>query len=200
MMNTVLRKLTAFCIALLCAGLVQAGDFEDGVAAYRRQDYATALAKWRTAAQQGDADSQANLGVLYSKGQGVAQDYKEAVRLYKLAAQQGNATGQSNLGFMYDEGKGVAQDYVEAVRWYKLAAAQGNAKAQTNLGVSYGKGQGVAQDFITAHMWLNLAAVGGDVHAVKNRDIIAARMTPQQIAEAQKLARECKARNLKNCD
>jgi TPR repeat protein len=187
-------------LALLCAGLVQAGDFEDGVAAYRRQDYATALAKWRTAAQQGDADSQANLGVIYSKGQGVAQDYKEAVRLYKLAAQQGNATAQSNLGFMYDEGQGVAQDYVEAVRWYKLAAAQGNAKAQTNLGASYAKGEGVAQDYVTAHMWLNLAAVKGGSDAVKNRDIVAEKMTRQQIAEAQKLARECQARNFKNCD
>ena len=49
-------------------------------------------------------------------------------------------------------------------------------------------------------MWWNLAAVTGHANAVKNRDIVAKRMTPQQIAEAQKLARECQARNFKNCD
>jgi TPR repeat protein len=137
---------------------------------------------------------------MYKEGQGVAQDYAEKVRWYKLAAAQGNAKAQLNLGISYDMGEGVAQDYAEAVRWYKLAAAQGNAVAQYNLGTSYGKGQGVVQNYMRAHMWLNLAAVTGDAFAVKNRDIIAARMTPQQIAEAQKLARDCQARNFKNCD
>ena len=56
------------------------------------------------------------------------------------------------------------------------------------------------QDYTRAHMWFNLAAVTGDSVSVKNRDIVAKRMTPQQIAEAQKLARECQARNFKNCD
>jgi TPR repeat protein len=81
-----------------------------------------------------------------------------------------------------------------------LAAAQGAADAQHNLGFLYGRGQGVAQDYIRAHMWYNLAAVKGDADSVKNRDIIAAKMTSQQIAEAQKMARECQARNFKNCD
>jgi hypothetical protein len=101
---------------------------------------------------------------------------------------------------MFKRGQGVAQDYVEAVRWYKLAAEQGDASAQFNLGNMYRKGQGVAQDFTRAHMWYNLAAVSGDKGAVKNRDLIAAEMTPQQIAQAQKLARECTARNFQNCD
>ena len=49
-------------------------------------------------------------------------------------------------------------------------------------------------------MWWNLAAVKGESEAVECRDIVAKLMTPQQIAEAQKLARECQARNFKNCD
>ena len=100
---------------------------------------------------------------------------------------------------MYGKGQGVVQDYAEAVKWYRLAAAQGNASAQSNLGVRYGKGQGVPMDTVRAHMWFNLAAVNGDANAVKNRDIAAKNMTPQQMAEAQKLARECQARNFKNC-
>ena len=63
----------------------------------------------------------------------------------------------------------------------------------------YGDGQGVPMDYVRAHMWFNLAAVKGDADAVKNRDIAAKNMTPQQMAEAQKLARECQARNFKGC-
>ena len=100
---------------------------------------------------------------------------------------------------MYDQGQGVVQDYVEAVKWYRLAAAQGLVEAQDNLGVMYLNGHGVAMDDVRAHMWFNLAAVKGDATAVKNRDIAAKKMTPQQMAEAQKLARECQARNFKGC-
>jgi hypothetical protein len=101
---------------------------------------------------------------------------------------------------MYGNGKGVPQDYAEAVKWYKLAAAQGNAYAQYNLGAMYELGQGVPMDDVRAHMWLNLAAAKGEADAVKGRDIVASKMTPQQMAEAQKLARECQARNYKGCD
>ena len=94
----------------------------------------------------------------------------------------------------------MLQDYAEAVKWYRLAAAQGFAPAQANLGVMYAKGQGVPMDDVRAHMWFNLAAVKGDTSAAKNRDIAASKMTPQQMAEAQKLARECQARNFKGCD
>jgi len=64
----------------------------------------------------------------------------------------------------------------------------------------YGLAQGVALNYTKAHMWSNLAAVSGDADAVKFRDMVAARMPSQKIAEAQKLARECQARNFKNCD
>ena len=49
-------------------------------------------------------------------------------------------------------------------------------------------------------MWANLAGINGDEIAIKNRDIVASKMTAQQIAEAQKLAKECLAKKFKNCD
>ena len=101
---------------------------------------------------------------------------------------------------MYDNGQGVVQDYAEAVRWYKLAAAQGDVKAQYNLGVKYATGLGVLQNNVQAHMWFNIAAVKGDKAAVKNREFFENKMTAEQIAQAQKLAKECQARNYKNCD
>jgi len=128
------------------------------------------------------------------------KDYAKAIQKYKAAGIKGNAYAQTMVGSMYDLGKGVVQNDTEAVKWYKLAAAQGQAYAQSDLGVKYVKGQGIVQDYLRAHMWMNLAAVGGDARAVNNRGIIEKIMTHQQIVEAQKLARECRARNFKNCD
>ncbi len=90
-------------------------------------------------------------------------------------------------------------DYATALRLLRPLAEQGNASAQHNLGGMYVRGEGVPQDYVLAHMWLNLAASRFSAseaekrdHAVKNRDLVAAQMTPAQIAEAQRLARAWK--------
>ena len=100
---------------------------------------------------------------------------------------------------MYRTGQGVPQDYETAVKWYRLAAEQGDAIAQLNLGNAYARGQGVIQDNVYAHMWMNIAASSGIKNAINNRDIVARRMTPSQIAKAQKLARECIRKKYKGC-
>jgi uncharacterized protein len=189
----------ALVLSMSLATPVVAGPSEDAAAAYQRGDYATTLRLLLPLADQGDALAQFNLGVMYGKGQGVPQDYAEAVRWYRKAADQGNAQAQSNLGGAYDNGKGVPQDYAEAVKWYRKAADQGAALAQFNLGLMYNVGKGVPQDYVQAHKWYNLAASRLPASEAKNRDMavkyrdgIAAKMTPAQIAEAQRLAREWK--------
>ena len=177
-----------------------AGDVEDGDAAIANKDYATALKKYKIAATKNNSNAQNQVGNIYKYGLGVKQDNAEAVRWYRLAAEQGNASAQSNLAIIYNNGEGVIQDYVESVRWHKLAAAQGDSNAQLNLGIKFMEGKGVSQDSIRSYMWLNLAAVSGDEMSIAFRKIIASKMTSQQIAEAQKLARECQVRNFKNCD
>ena len=128
------------------------------------------------------------------RGQGVPQDYAEAAQWYQLAADQGFTEAQYNLGVTYDEGEGVPQDDAEAARRYRLAADQGHVSAQFNLGLMYSSGKGVPQDDVEAHMWLNLATAHASAEErdeyVKERDDVAARMTPEQIAEAQRRARE----------
>jgi TPR repeat protein len=119
-----------------------------------------------------------------------------AKSLRKLAG-QGDAESQSRLGYMYYQGQGVPQDYAEALKWYRLAAAQGYARAQYSLGYMYANGEGVPQDHVQAHKWLTLATITFTDkperdEAIKARNRVAARMTPAQIAEAQKLAREWK--------
>ena len=93
----------------------------------------------------------------------------------------------------------VPEDHAEAVERYREAAEQGDAEAQSILGLMYFTGRGVLQDYVEAHMWLNLAASRFSAaetrnrdQAIRDRDHVAAKMTPAQVAEAQKLAREWK--------
>ena len=196
------------------------------------QDYAAAASWYRKAADQGHADAQTNLGLMYDTGQGVPQDYAAAVSWYRKAADQGNVSAQYNLGLMYINGQGVPQDYAAAVSWYRKAADQGDADAQYNLGVMYDQAgacrrtmrrrrRGIAKPptramppprttsasctstaracrrtmckRICGSTLRRLTSQKEDRDkAVKNRDRVAAKMTPAQIAEAQKLAREWK--------
>ena len=126
-------------------------------------------------------------------------DYAAALRLWRPLAEQGHADAQTGLGAMYGMGLGVPQNHAEAVKWYQLAAEQGHVRAQHNLGVTYATGQGAPQDYVQAHMWFNLAAsrlLPGEGYnaAIQERNLVAERMTPAQIAEAEKLAREWRPR------
>jgi hypothetical protein len=117
-----------------------------------------------------------------------------AVELLVRLAEKGDAEAQHHLGEWYRTGHGVPQDYAEAVKWYRKAAYNGVAIAQYNLGIMYENGKGVPQDHVLAHMWFSLAASSmSDAEkrdAVRNRDIVASKMTPAQISKAQRLTRK----------
>lgn len=81
-------------------------------------------------------------------------------------------------------------DNSEAARFYRQAADQGHAEAQNTLGHMYASGTGLPNDFVAAHMWFNLASAKGFEGAAASREEVAKRMTPDQITEAQRLARE----------
>ena len=112
-------------VLLLSAGAGWSADFQKGLDAAQKGDFATALKEWKLTAKQGYASAQSNLGRMYEKGRGVLQDYKTAVKWWKLAAEQGDADAQSNLGGMYGNGAGVIQDYVLAHMWWNIAASSG---------------------------------------------------------------------------
>jgi uncharacterized protein len=161
-----------------------------------RQDYAEANKWLRLSASQGSGIGQYSLGLSYSNGTGVPQDYAEALRLFRLSANQGNPQAQGQLGFAYLQGRGVDQNDAEAAKWFRLSAEQGESLSQSFLGMMYLAGRGVTQDYVQAHVWSNLAAshLSGGVRdeAVRVRDTAASKMTPEQIVEAQRLAREWK--------
>ena len=149
---------------------------------------------YRLAADQGFAYAQNWLGRMYAEGDGVPQDSAEAVRWYRLAADQGHADAQFALGVTYLFGD--PRDTTEALRWYRLAADQGHANAQRNLAFMHAEGDGVRQDYVAAHMWLSLAAARAlaahRATVVEEQEALAEQMTSDQIAEAERLAREWK--------
>lgn len=172
------------------------------------KDAAQAAVWWRKAAEQGDVYAQINLGLKYAKGEGMPKDFPQAVVWWRKAAEprgqmwegssgekspdQGDASAQFYLGWAYDNGKGVPKDDAQAVDWYRKAAEQGYADAQNALGFSYDHGEGVSRDVLRAYMWFNLAAAQGNERAARNREIVAFRMSSEQLAEAQRLTREWK--------
>jgi hypothetical protein len=196
-------------LAVIGAALLLASGFALGVnsgripdtdaayAAYEKGDRATALRLSQALAEQGDARAQSLLGFIRYNDRGVLRDDAEAVKWSRLAAGQGDAAAQFRLGLMCSEGHGVPQDHAEAAKWYRLAADRGHPQAQYNLGLLYATGEGVAQDNVMAHMWFNLAAAqfpASDTRnrnaAINSRDVVAGKLTREQLVEAQKLARD----------
>lgn len=144
-------------------------------------------------AEQGDAEAQFNLGLLYDRGREVPKDKSAALRWYRLAATQGDTFAQNALGDNYWEGIGVPKDDKEALRWWRLAADKGFAPAQHSLGkLLAGGGQGVASDKSQAYMWLVLSAAQGDEEAARQSEILSKQLTPAEVTNVRKLIKQWK--------
>jgi len=191
-MRMVLRLTIAFVLSIACLTTSAWADYQAGIDANNRGDYATALREWRPLAEQGFTAAQFNLGQLYANGQGVPQDYVQARQWWEKAAVQGDVEAATNLGTLYLNGQGGVQDDQKAVDWFRRSAIHGNARALTNLGLMYERGRGVPQDFVMAHKWYILGAANGDKLGAELRDALAKRITPAQLFQAQQLAREWK--------
>jgi hypothetical protein len=162
-------------------------DFQKGVAAYDAGDYATALRELTPLAEQGNADAQTYLGVMYQNGGGVPQDDKTAVKWYDLVAKRpppGTEVVPGAIGSLsptiprrpttpcIPPTPCVPQDDKTAVKWYRLAAKQGHAGAQNNLGFLYMIGQGVPQNYQTAIKWFRISAEQGFSLAQNNLGLL----------------------------
>jgi TPR repeat protein len=188
------RFTMALVLSLVCLTGSACADSQSAVdtsQTNRTEDEATAEAV-RKSAEEGDASAQYRLGLLYEGGVGVPQNYRQAKEWFEKAAKQGHVGAQAELGTLYLQGAGAPQSAQMAVFWFSQAAEQGDVLSFAKLGWMYAEGRGVRQDFIQAHMWYNLSAAQGEERAAEARDALAKRMTPAQIAEAQRLAREWK--------
>jgi len=140
-------------------------ELEQGIEAYASKNYQQAYKLFSKLANAGNASAQYSLGVMYARGDGIAQDHSKAVYWYRKAAGQGDAGAQFALASKYTNGKGVVKDYQKAAHWYSKAAKQGHADAQYYLGNMYKQGAGVAKDQNRADHWYQKAAENGNNNA-----------------------------------
>ena len=170
--NKGMKRILAALLLLTLAAPAWGQDFEKGLEAYEQRDYAAALREWRPLAEQGHAEAQFKLGVMYVYGWGVPEDYAEAVKWWRKAAEQGHAYAQTSVGSAYEKGRSVPQDYAEAMKWHRLAAEQGNVTAQTSLAILYFRGEGVPQHYAEAVKWFRKAAEQGGLIAQINLGVM----------------------------
>ncbi len=110
-------------LILLVGSIAQASAaMEEGVAAYQRGDYATAIREFKPLAEKGDPKAQFHLGEIYGQGRGVKRDLEKAARWYRQAAMQGHTAAQGILGGLYAAGLGVPRDFGLAYYWLIIAA------------------------------------------------------------------------------
>jgi TPR repeat protein len=187
--------LGALIATLVVASAAVGGPYEDAEDAWwHHLDGATAIRILRPLAARGNVKAQHLLGQVYTLlGRDMPGNPAEALKWFRKAAEQGDVDSQINVGITYFAGYNVPQNYAEAAKWFRRAADQGDSGAQAQLGNLYFYGFGVPRDYVQAHMWFNLATTSWAGFAM-DRDKVAAKMTPAQIAEAQKLASDWRPR------
>ncbi len=191
MHNYVNAMLRAALIALalaLSAAPVSADLSEDALVAFSIKDYQTAARLYRELAEQGDVEAQTKIGQMYYRGMGVPENYAEAAKWYRKAAEQGDAGAQGSLGMMYFSGEGVPQDFVLAYKWFILAQAQDDPPCATQTA---GDQDQEYQD-VMDYMCEQTRAAQASIRKSRRKllSILRGKMTREQIAEAQRLARE----------
>lgn len=173
-------------------------EFQLGEMYYRGEgvplDFELAQQWYRRAAIQGHTEASFSLARLHDYGEGVPEDTDEAFRWYLKAAEQGHVGSQIFMGFAHWTGLPgrIIKDEKTALNWFRMAAEQGDDNAQLNLANLYSEGILVIQDYIEAYMWANLSTAQGNPDARTLRNDLANKMTPNQLEEGQRLAREWK--------
>ncbi len=178
------RHLVACLIALLAVPVVSAPmDLEAGKFAYGEGDYATALKELKPLAEQGDAEAQALLGMMYNLGRGVPLDIGQAMKWYQASADQGNAEGECHLGTIQ-----LVKDPAQGIKLLRLSAQQGFSDAYLMLGLAYMNLKEEPRDLVQADMWLRLAAADGDRLGPGQLAKLESQMSKGQIARARAMA------------
>jgi len=163
-------------------------------------------------AERGDANAQLELAIDYFVGGYIRQDDKKAFKWCERSADNGNVMAQYFVGVAYQKTIGVKKNYSEALKWYeksfqngllktkdfppeklKEAAERGNKGEQLLLGIAYSVGNGIEKDNVLSYKYLNLALAQGNDEIVEDAlEKLKPKMTPEQIAQAEKLVREWK--------
>jgi TPR repeat protein len=148
-------------------------------------DERAALGWYEKAASAGSAYAMSELGVLFE----LRRDYARAFEWYSRAARGRNAHALFRLGIMYQEGWHVASDPIKGLQLIEESARLNSSAAQHYLGLLYFQGTRVPKSYVRSYAWLNLAAPKGAQYA-RTRELVEKHLSPEQLAEAQKLSIE----------
>jgi localization factor PodJL len=147
------------------------------------------LSRLKQVAESGYAPAQFYLAKLYETGvSGVVKNMAEARRWTERAAEGGDRSAMHNLALYEFRGEGGPQDLAAAARWFRKAAEAGVVDSQYNLALLYETGSGVEKDLGEAYKWFSVAAQGGDAQARANAVDLEAKLSPAQLAAADKAA------------
>ncbi len=174
-----LRSVRANIHSVILAGSILCGPafaqddpMQQAISAYETGDFVKAGQFWEPLANQGDAQAQYSMAVLYHKGQGRPADFGKALDWYRKAAEQNHVNSLFNLGVAYWEGRGVARDLQDAVQWWRRAADLEYGAAQHNLATAYYLGQGTEKNVEEAIKWFRSASANGYTRADKALNVI----------------------------
>ena len=186
--------LTILTTLAVCSAPALAGPYEDGLRHFEKQEYRASFASFHRAADAGDAAAMRRIGFLYYDGKGVGQDTTLALAWFAKAGEAGDLKSQSDLAFMYETGTSVATDYAKAAYWAQKAAERGDPSSQFRLSILKYLGQGVEKDRVEAAKWWRIAmqadAAAWVGHVRRNAELAEAKMTAEQVEEAERRARE----------
>ncbi len=179
-------------LTLLAITSIVRADYASGKDAYEMEDYAIAWQKLLPLADAGDTEAQILVGRMYNNGYGVTADLTKGAEYYARAATHGNMRAQALLAFLYTSGRGVEVDYKKALHWYLQAANNGDGYAQLDLAQLYSEGRHVALDYVQAYKWFYIASKNDAICdcLLDGMDIVATKMTSQQLQQAKALAGE----------
>jgi len=173
---------------ILLVAPAAADALDDGVQAYERGDYQTAITVWMPLADQGDQDALFNMGQLYRMGKGLARDPVMAEYFYRQAAEKGHLAAQGNLGTLYYFGFDDSPRVVPALQWWQKAARGGDPRSQYMIGILYYNGQYLERDKVRAYAWIRQAAVAGLPEAVEAEGKLIRALSVQELAAGNNLA------------
>jgi hypothetical protein len=199
------RFLTAFAFAcgLLTAALPAWAGFDEGKAAYNRQDWGLAVLNLRTSGEAGDARALVLLGNMYLDGLGVLKDGAQAFALYRRAALLGNADGMFATAVMYQNGEGITRDIKHAISWFRRAAELGHGNAAFLYAVqlfqgSKGKAFDMKPDLPEAYFWFRRAALAKS--SFEKTATVSAEKIKQKISPAEAEKQDERIKNWRPAD
>lgn len=141
-------------------------------------------------AQNGLADAQYKLGLIFEYGRGVTKDDAAAHSWYNKAAMQHHPDALYRLAILHDNGWGISADKQKALQLYKAAAQNGHTLAQHDIAIMYFQGSGTAKSSLEAYKWMKIAQSSGNPLMQKHLNLLAKSMSLDEIEVAEYLAQD----------